>query len=112
MQALGKKVDGLLAVSTCGDPRCLAEEHCAAWTRQRLQKRNGKIYAGRLTRAVNLRKAVEARAKLSMEKARQIRAEGLDWREVMARFDVSESTARGVINCTHWKEYSSPWARL
>jgi hypothetical protein len=112
LQAMGKKIDGLIATTRCDDKRCMAEGHVVAWTRKQLQMRSGRKYAGSITRNAKLAAASAQRSKLRIEDARTIRSEGLDARQVMERYGVCKSTAHDVIAGRHWKEYSHPFAGL
>lgn len=112
LEAMGKRTKGLLATTRCDNKACMAEDHVVLWTRKQLQARNGKKYAGNAARSARLALASRARSKLSMEDARLIRDTGMNWREVMERYGVSESTAYDVIAGRHWKDYSNPFAGL
>lgn len=110
MRAMGKNTKGRIATTKCGDKRCMAEDHVVLWTRKQLQQRSMAKKSGDVTWSIALRNS--GRYKLDMAKAREIRAAGMTWQEVMERYQVSKNTALGVLNGTHWKEYSSPFAGL
>lgn len=112
LEAMGKKLDGLLATTTCDDPLCLAEEHCVAWTRKQLQKRNGAKLVGNVARNAKLSAAARARATLDLEAVRQMRASNMTTRQAAAAYGVAQSTACDAMAHLTWKDYSSPFAGL
>lgn len=117
LEALGKPPQkGHLATTKCDNPLCMAEEHVVLWQRSQLQRRSGKKIAASPLRAYKLQRAHinNGRSKFNPDLAREIRAQGMDWREIMKQYGCSESTAYDLLAGRHWKDHSanSPFTGL
>ena len=112
VRALGRNPNGKIATTRCGNKLCMAEGHVVLWTRKQLQQRSMGKKAGDVAWGLAVRRGREPTCKLSMEAARNIRAEGLTARQVMERYGVSEFAAYSVIRGRSWKDYSNPFAGL
>lgn len=114
LAALGQEIKGRVATTTCQHPRCMAEEHCVAWTRKQLQKRSGQKLVTNIVRAAKLAAIGRERVgKLSMEKVRAARAAGMTGRAFAAETGVTLSTAQKALRGDAWKEYgANPFSGL
>lgn len=110
-QLLGKKLDGLLATTTCGNPLCLAKEHLWMATRQQLQQytadRTG--YGRSLTRRARISRAKRAQAKLSLDQVEAIRL-APSAAEAARAHGIARSTAISIRAHKMWRNYgNNPW---
>lgn len=112
LKAMGVDVEGKVATTTCDNPLCMAEKHVVAWTRKRLQKRSGMQLSTNLARSAKLAAVRRKSAVLTIEKAREMRASGMNGEQAAKHYGVSESAAYKVLAGTTWKEYGSPFAAL
>ena len=112
LQAQGRGVDGLLAVSTCGNPKCM--KHIAPWTRTQLQQRNATEHPPTVLRKARISAAMRAKptTKLTADAAADIRYSGISTRQAAVKYGVSQSAAADVRRGHSWLEYSTPGAGL
>lgn len=110
----GKRVNGLLASTCCGNQRCVAPAHISMKTRKQLQMATAALtgYAANMDRRVRISNAKRATAKLNEEIAREIRYADGSQRAIAKRFGVSFDTVNKIKRGLIWREYSSPWAGL
>jgi hypothetical protein len=109
MQQTGRKMVGLLACSSCADPRCIAPAHFTALTRTQLQKRTASL--GGFSRPDSLAAktlANRTRATISMETARAIRAAhaaGNSQAEISRTFGMQKGTVWKVVRNVIAREF-------
>lgn len=104
--AVGPVFEGFEVIPTCETPKCIAPEHLAMIT---IAKRRAIIAArrvGRAQRASQVRFMRENHGKLSMEKAREIRASNEKGIDLARRFDVSPQLISLVRTGKSWAEPS------
>lgn len=93
----------------CDNRRCCNPSHLFAGTRMenvRDAKKKGRLSSG-IKHGLSVVSHVRARAKLTLEKAREIRrlrASGLCSKEISKRFGVDVSTVRLVVAYKTWRE--------
>ncbi len=113
--ASGKKMDRTrLATYMCGNDKCVRLEHLGTVTRKKLQERNAANLnaAQRLNKSLRISKKARARAKLTLELAKEIaNAEGSQ-RELARRYGVSQSTVGTIRRGETWRDLTNPFARL
>ena len=102
-------------VTSCGDKRCCNPQHIELSTTKQVAKAAGK--AGAFSQIDRCAKIAKSRrslpsAKLTMEKAREIRTSDKSRKELAEEFGISLSLVKAVRAGTTWKEYSSPFAGL
>lgn len=111
----GKKLPrSKMATYTCGNVKCVKLEHLAAVTRADIQRRNDAQFdaAARIQKSHRIVVKARARAKLSVEIAREIRAAEGPQREIASRFGVSQTTVGLIRRGVTWRDLSNPFARL
>lgn len=90
---------GMFVCHTCDNPKCVRPEHLFLGT----PKDNSQDAA----RKGRFPHQIPARAKLSFEKAREIRADraaGMLYRDLSEKYNVHENTLKAVIYNITWKE--------
>lgn len=105
----GSIPNGIDICHKCDNRRCCNPEHLFAGTRldnMRDAKEKGRTSSGRKHGATVICHS-RARAKLTMEKAREIRllrASGISTKEIAAKFEVDASNVRLIVAYKIWRE--------
>lgn len=106
---------GEVLAMTCGCDACLKKEHMEVIDKGEVSRRNWARPGAKLLRSVKSQVASRGKAKLDMEKAREIRARLATGETQMAlgeEYEVSQSLMSRVARGTSWKEYGSVFAGL
>ena len=106
-EARGQKIpSSKMATYTCGNVKCVRLEHLAAVTRAHIQRRNDAKFdaATRLRKSHRIIVKARARAKLSVEAAREIREAEGPQREIARRYGVSQATVGSIKRGVTWRE--------
>lgn len=118
-EALEMRIDGMVVTNRCGNLRCVAPEHLLVTTRNALSKKVCRTLdrSSVLFRANMQRRVIQqARVKLSLEKAAEIRARyaegGVTQRALAAEYGVTQYAIGCVVNGRTWNDFSSPFAQL
>ena len=95
-----------VATYKCGNSKCVKLEHLMAVTRAHIQRRNdaGFNAADRLRKSHRIIVKARARAKLSIETAREIREAEGPQREIARRYGVSQATVGSIKRGTVWRD--------
>jgi hypothetical protein len=107
----GKKIPkGRYVTYTCNNPRCL--EHLELTTRAEITSRYWTRPDSRARLTAAATRGGRARAKASMEMAREIRASNETLKQVSQRFGISVALASMIRRGERWKEAGNPFAGL
>ncbi len=101
--------------TTCNDKRCCAPEHVHTSTPKKVGKDAAKrgSYSSLARRMkVAAAKRASPQAKLSMDKARDIRLSTKTSVALAAEYEVNVSVIKGIRQNRMWVDYSSPFAGL
>jgi predicted XRE-type DNA-binding protein len=104
----------MMATYTCGNERCIRLEHLASVSRRSIQLRINQNYnaADKLAKSAKIIVKARARAKMTMEKAKEIRALDLPQREIARRYGIAQSTVGTIKRGTTWIDHTNPFLRL
>ena len=106
---------GEVITMTCGCDACLRRKHMEVIDKGEVSRRNWAKPGAKLLRSVKCRESSSARAKLDMEKAREIRdriADGETQLALAPAYQVSQALISRVARGTSWKEPVSPFSGL
>lgn len=106
----GKIPEGMQVIVTCGRAGCI--EHLALASKAEVSKAAQSRPDVRAHRSVTSARAARAKAKLTMELARQIRNDPRDGTVIAAELGVTKSTVSHVRRNTSWVDRSNPFAGL
>lgn len=111
----GLNIEGKVVTSTCGDKRCVCQDHLLVVTKKQLAdlivKRTGHPY--RIYRRKKISDARRAKVgKLTDELVREIRASTMTHKEASKKHGISKSTISRIKRHEAWKDYSNPFAGL
>lgn len=99
--------------TTCGDKLCMKPAHLAAMTRDEAKKLDGANGAYNTARMQAIRyKTTRARAKLTIEIARDIRASDESSRALAKKYGVDHKQINLIRQGVAWPEVFSPFAGL
>ena len=105
----------MVATYMCGNRACVRLEHQGLISRADLQKRNDAQFdaATRLLKSHRISVKVRlAKAKLTLELAREIRGAGGTYSEISNKYGVSMHTVGSIKRGLTWRELDNPFARL
>jgi hypothetical protein len=106
---------GEVITMKCGCEACLERRHMEVIDKGEVSRRNWAKPGAKMLRSLKCQAASADRAKLDMQKAREIRsrlAGGETQVALCAEFEVSQALLSRVARGTSWKDYSSPFAGL
>lgn len=113
LEAMGKKIVGKCATSSCRDQLCMAPQHAEAITRKELQLRSGPKLSANVMRSAKLAELVRQRqCTLTMEQVREIRSSGMRASEAAKVYGVPLQVTARILRGDTWKDYSNPFAAL
>ena len=99
-----------LITSTCGNPRCL--EHLAITSRAEIARKTNADPRVKAIKRAKSSAVARKKAKLSMEKAREIRSSELTGKALAVVYGVSEDLISKVRHYKAWPEPTSPFSGL
>ena len=100
-------------VNTCGDPLCVSPAHTAKSTIQKVGKEAAKRGAfSRLDRRMKIAATRRKTAKLTIEKANEIRHSSEGIKELAERYSVNPSFIKAIRRGDVWRDYSNPITQL
>lgn len=106
-ESQGQKIpQSKVATYTCGNSKCVKLEHLMAVTRAHIQRRNDAKFdaATRLRKSHRIVVKVRAKAKLSVDIAREIREAEGPQRAIARRYGVSQATVGSIKRGVTWRE--------
>jgi hypothetical protein len=106
---------GEVIAMSCGCDACLEKKHMEPIDKGEVSRRNWAKPGAKLLRSVKNQIASRSKAKLDMEKARDIRiriAAGATQTALSAEMEISQALVSRVARGTSWKEYGSVFAGL
>lgn len=109
--AFGEVPEGLLASTNCGNPRCLTLAHLCTKTKGEVLTDTYACSDLAMRRAVTSTREARKRAKLDIEKAREIRASDETLDQMAARYGVDRTLCSQIRRGTAWKE-ANPFSGL
>lgn len=109
----GRVSKGSMFGCSCGNSKCVAEEHISQRTRQQHGAYFGNrgAYSGPL-KIAKMAATKRSKSKLNDEKVAEIRASTKSAKALSAEFGVAASYITSIRNGNLWKNYSSPFAGL
>lgn len=99
--------------SRCGERLCINPAHLYASTISRIAKKAAALGAWKgLDRRIRISMAKRQTAKLTMEKAREIRNSPETGPVLAARYGVDKSLINNIKRGVIWRDYANPWMQL
>lgn len=99
--------------SRCGERLCINAAHLYASTISRIAKKAAALGAWKgLDRRIRISMAKRQTAKLTMEKAREIRSSPETGPVLAARYGVDKSLINNIKRGVIWRDHANPWAQL
>lgn len=111
---MGKKVEGKIVTQKCGNPLCVNPDHIAVMPRGELQRRISKTinYKVNTARAKKISDKSREGAKLTVEKAEEIRQSTQTQRLIAKAYGVTQATISCIKTGRTWRDYKNPFAAI
>lgn len=106
---------GEVITMNCGCEACLEFKHMKVIDKGEVSRRNWAKPGAKFVRSIKNQLSSRGKAKLDMDKAREIRARlaaGETQLSLCADYDVSQALVSRVARGTSWRDHSSPFAGL